>query len=536
MSLGWSARDIAQTLSLLVKLVRALDGADGAASEYREAVAFLKRLKRTLEPLQTLSALNLQAARREEIREAVEKIKEPVEKFLAITARFESSLGAYAQSKHHYQNVGRKLQWGFMASRKVNDLRKSIEGHVIVLNNLLQRLTLETIISMQSSLSGELQRVFTETLDPRLVSLLQEQLAAIDLKLVESGYKATQQHETIISKLESQETNLELLQTTQAELQISGWNMTERSEMLLSKLQEHELNQTVAIDKIKQHITSAIEELKTEPPDPPDPLGGNDRSRRQLAARRRAIPLDQSLQTLQSASDDELLRRDSLEEIYYLVLLYLGYFLRDLFITLSHKVRPVPALTPKLLAKHHISFHDILGRPPRVLDYDCFRSYTVFKAFLEDSFAKTPGSPWVEQGLYKLVDGKSNLAITPDSWSQMIIPGSHVIMSLFIEPFSFTATTCLTPFCRGTFRAKANSLSTICYKCGIEVIIPERVRKSGRGLIERIKKRFILRFGLPLHRPFVVFRNSMRGEHLHHQLYGPGYRERLEHERILMLL
>jgi hypothetical protein len=58
MSFGWSARDIEQALSLLVKLVRALDGADGAASEYREAMAFLKSLKRTLEPLQTLCALN----------------------------------------------------------------------------------------------------------------------------------------------------------------------------------------------------------------------------------------------------------------------------------------------------------------------------------------------------------------------------------------------------------------------------------------------------------------------------------------------
>jgi len=142
MSLGWSARDITQAVSQLVKLVRALDGEDGAASDYREAVSFLKSLQRTLEPLQTLSALLLDHAQREEIRGAVERIREPVEKFLASTARFESSLGTYKQSKHHYQNVGRKLQWGFMASRKASELKKSIEGHVIVLNNLLQRLTL----------------------------------------------------------------------------------------------------------------------------------------------------------------------------------------------------------------------------------------------------------------------------------------------------------------------------------------------------------------------------------------------------------
>ena len=142
MSLSWSARDIAQAVNQLVKLVRALDGAKGAALDYREAVTFLTSLRRTLEPLQTLSALSLTLEQREEIREAVERIRTPVENFIAGTARFESSLGTDAKARHHYQNVGRKLQWAFVASRKTDELKRSIEGHVVVLNNLLQRLTL----------------------------------------------------------------------------------------------------------------------------------------------------------------------------------------------------------------------------------------------------------------------------------------------------------------------------------------------------------------------------------------------------------
>ena len=165
---------------------------------------------------------------------------------------------------------------------------------------------------MQSNLSGELRRVFTETLDPRLVSLLQEQLAPIDLKLIESSNQNTQQHETIICKLESQKTDFERLQATQAELKVSSWNMTNRSEMLLSKLQEQEVNQSAAIERIQQHITSAIEELKAKVP---DQVEGNALRRRRLISRRRDTPIEQPLQTLQAASDDALLDRASLEEM-----------------------------------------------------------------------------------------------------------------------------------------------------------------------------------------------------------------------------
>jgi hypothetical protein len=80
-----------------------------AASDYRKAVTFLKSLKQTLKPLPTLSALNLHPTHRKEIREVVRKIKEPIKKFLAVTAKFKSSLGVYNHSKHHYQNVRKKL-------------------------------------------------------------------------------------------------------------------------------------------------------------------------------------------------------------------------------------------------------------------------------------------------------------------------------------------------------------------------------------------------------------------------------------------
>lgn len=44
---------------------------------------------------------------------------------------------------------------------------------------------------------------------------------------------------------------------------------------------------------------------------------------------------------------------------------------------MSNVLRPMPALTPVLIAKYHISFYDAIGRAPRVLDYNCFVNYNV---------------------------------------------------------------------------------------------------------------------------------------------------------------
>lgn len=141
MSFGWSAGDIAQAISLIVKVARALDSVDGAASDYREAVSFLASLRRTLEPLQTLSALRIHPSYSVEIQQVVGKIKDPIEQFLAITEGFEPALGPNPQPGRQY-NVGRKLQWRFVTSKRVIELRRNIEAYIGILNNLLHQVTM----------------------------------------------------------------------------------------------------------------------------------------------------------------------------------------------------------------------------------------------------------------------------------------------------------------------------------------------------------------------------------------------------------
>jgi hypothetical protein len=141
MSFGWSAGDVAQAITLIVKVVKALDSGDGAAQDYREAVAFLICLKRTLDPLQTFSALDAYPAYGLEIRQQVQDIKGPIEDFLLLTTKFEPSLGSTAKTGHQ-RGISQKLQWRFVTSKKAAELRRKIESHILIIESLFQRITM----------------------------------------------------------------------------------------------------------------------------------------------------------------------------------------------------------------------------------------------------------------------------------------------------------------------------------------------------------------------------------------------------------
>lgn len=141
MSFGWSAGDLAAAMTLIYNLIQALDNVDGAAGNYREAVSFLRDLKRTLEPLQTLTAWNQYLEYGRDIGEQVAQIRAPVEKFLAAVLKFEPSFGSVKDG--HHRHILRKLQWHILVSKRVLALRESIESHTRVIDILLQRLTLQ---------------------------------------------------------------------------------------------------------------------------------------------------------------------------------------------------------------------------------------------------------------------------------------------------------------------------------------------------------------------------------------------------------
>ena len=141
MSFGWSAGDIVASITLIYNLIEALDSADGAACDYREAVSFLRDLKRVLDPLQAFSAWNTYPSYGKDIEDQVRHIKEPVDEFLKAVLKYEPSLGFKAAEGHH-RHILRKLQWYMFVSKRVSILKKKIESHMRMIDTLLQRLTL----------------------------------------------------------------------------------------------------------------------------------------------------------------------------------------------------------------------------------------------------------------------------------------------------------------------------------------------------------------------------------------------------------
>ncbi|TVY34526.1 hypothetical protein LOCC1_G007809 [Lachnellula occidentalis] len=170
MSFGWSAGDIAQAITIVVKTAKALDQASGAPANYREDVAFLGGLMRTLEPLHAYTTLGARPSYQNEIKQHVSNIKHPIESFLSTIAKYEPSLGANALPGYH-RNICTKLKWRFVISKSVIDLRQEIQDHMLLLDCVLQRLTVDLLVDVQRKVGGPIRNVLSDALDPRLVSI-----------------------------------------------------------------------------------------------------------------------------------------------------------------------------------------------------------------------------------------------------------------------------------------------------------------------------------------------------------------------------
>lgn len=141
MSFGWSAGDIIAALILLFNLIQALDTADGAARNYREAVDFLRDLAHTLTPLEKLKDYESYHSYANEISDQLRHIKNPVEEFLSGIVKYEPSLGDKAPRGRH-RRICKKLQWYLWKENKVLALKDTIGGHMQIINILMQRLIL----------------------------------------------------------------------------------------------------------------------------------------------------------------------------------------------------------------------------------------------------------------------------------------------------------------------------------------------------------------------------------------------------------
>ncbi|KAF8847161.1 hypothetical protein BDZ45DRAFT_733775 [Acephala macrosclerotiorum] len=139
MSFGWLAGDIVSGISTLVKVGKALRESGGAASEYRETIAFLTSVETTLRGLNTIVATNPDLTWKDELVEQAGLLKSAVDDFKTKVDKYDLSLGSASERKKA-RRILREVQ--FALSDKVKELRIVITQPQLVLDVFISLQTL----------------------------------------------------------------------------------------------------------------------------------------------------------------------------------------------------------------------------------------------------------------------------------------------------------------------------------------------------------------------------------------------------------
>ncbi|KAF7940654.1 uncharacterized protein EAE97_006840 [Botrytis byssoidea] len=444
MSFGWSAGDIAQAISLIVKVVKALDDASGAPDEYRKMAVFLENVNLTLKNMHVFATLGVYPSYGDEIRRQIENIRPPLELFIKIMKNYEPHLGSNA-TPGWWKNIPRKMLWTF--KHFYHKLKKEIKDHLFTLDNLLNRFTLEVV----RTLPDELKQLFINTLAPQMISALEVMVNPVRNEISLMRNEGRMQQKELHSKTEEIILLLQSLKMDDSKSKNTG-------------------DLDVTVHDIKEHITSTLRSTSNNPQKPIID------SCSRAACKADSLPATNVLFQAMSkgpleASDEEI--EQSLRNIYYSIILYAGMFLRNLCLYLANRLMLSRPLTPNLLAIYHITFHDALGRPPRVLQIDVFNNCQAFQAFLYQSFSDTVGKPWVERGSYLLANKSEKSALTADTWSRIIKPGCHVEMTMVLDYNNKLENRCPDTICSGVLINMTNSTWRKCQSCQKEILEPK---------------------------------------------------------------
>ncbi|PQE31181.1 Ankyrin repeat-containing protein [Rutstroemia sp. NJR-2017a WRK4] len=387
MSFGWSAGDIAQAITVIVKVVKTLDDAEGAPADYRKAITFLEGVERTLHQLQLFTKLGKYPAYGDEIRRNVERIKGPLDKFLAVIHKYEPSLGRTAPPGRCH-NMYKKLRWEYSNAPKA--LQKEIKDNLEELNRLLAGFTLDVVVQVQQKQDGlpdDLRQEFAN-----LTSIIGQHVLTIRADFQANYSERTQNHSQVLSALERYHriTSVEHLQPMQNEIKALHFEGKENHLQLNEKLDQL----STAIQGTTK--TTAVIEPRTGIEEPEEVLSKDGTAENS---------------TIAHTNHD------------------IGALGKDI---LAPSDQPSRALVSTLLATYNITFQDALGRHPRVLPFDSFSSFKVFQAFLDDSFATIPGRRWVELGSFLLTNASAGKRLTADNWSTSISRGCLINMDMLM--------------------------------------------------------------------------------------------------------
>jgi hypothetical protein len=129
MSFGWSASDLLAALMVLNKIRVALKDSGGASSDYQEESGFLQLVSTTLETLNSLESVALDADAFNNLQQICQQIHGPLRPFLdKVNRDFEDKLGPQTVSKNQvwFSRAPRMIQWALSTSKRVQQLKERI--------------------------------------------------------------------------------------------------------------------------------------------------------------------------------------------------------------------------------------------------------------------------------------------------------------------------------------------------------------------------------------------------------------------------
>ncbi|KAH0541794.1 hypothetical protein FGG08_003749 [Glutinoglossum americanum] len=191
MAFGWSPSSILAAINFIVDVAKALDEAEGAGKEFREAISFLRSLDPILRPFAAPDAnLDYKA----EIDRQVMAIKIPVERFMGDVEGMERDLGVpHAGRFSHFRKAQRKLEWHYSTSKRAIALQREIQQHLAVIHTLMQHLTVDMLRALPSHINKDIHEAITDAFRPH-ASLLRTNIASDISQQTELALAALQQH------------------------------------------------------------------------------------------------------------------------------------------------------------------------------------------------------------------------------------------------------------------------------------------------------------------------------------------------------
>ncbi|KAF4464232.1 hypothetical protein FALBO_8937 [Fusarium albosuccineum] len=412
---GFSAGDFISAVKLISDITKALKDTGGAAENHCGVLTDLNLLKDVLEQLQREHTVAASSSTNNPFvthaRRQASLTLSTLADFLNVISKFGAKLGPQRPSPW-YRGVGRKAQWAVVYAKHVDDLRMRVGTQLQTLSILTQLKERSTaaIIDLDAKLS-EMKIQNDEIL--RRCSKWDTPMDGLERSprpLNNSNQQANPNNN---------ETNL--IPYSRGDTTLSGsrgvWPVTyEPLDSLATRFDQ-------AIENFEQRC---LQRLGPEP------------STTIFSIHDSKHPTDQGAISHHTQTGQE---EDTLRSLLLKLAHVMARDLRDLVVkawllfphlmTFYRWLSTTITTPPMLIVAESINFEDVLGRKV-TLQYDFFRHWPNFNAFLHSQFQNCPGESYVAKKQYYILDAQTTDHVDSDvelAWRAMALPGCEISMN-----------------------------------------------------------------------------------------------------------